>query len=661
MSNSCSSHGCSCCHEEHEEESLPRKGIKTFIIAFLLWGLGLLVAWQKPLANMQLGPFLVGPFLPLIPFLGSYFFAGLPVLRNAFLNLKRGHALDENFLMSIATIGAFAIGEWEEAAGVMIFYMIGELIQEAAVNRSRSSINALLALKPDKARIQDGEGWAEVSPADVAPGTLVLVRPGERFPLDGVVEDGAGSIDASMLTGEARPVAREAGEEVRSGTLSVDGVFRIRTTRTADDSSAARIIKLVESAKEAKAKPERFITAFARWYTPIVVGFAVLLSVVPPLVIPGARFSEWFYRALILLVISCPCALVVSVPLGYFAGIGGMSRRGIMVKGAVHLDMLNRTQNVAFDKTGTLTRGKFSVIALEPAPGTDEEDLLAAAIWAEQESNHPIAEAIRVHGKSVAGGEPRPLVSAEGSAGSFEKTASRREIAGQGLEIEAGTEVFLAGNRRLLESRGVLSSQTASSVDEDINTAVYLARSGKYMGRILIGDTLKLGAVEAIRELKQMGIRNTVMFTGDNRGAAMETASKLGITSVEAGLLPEDKLFQVEKLTKTGTTVFVGDGINDAPVLARSHVGIAMGSGADAAVEAADIIVMTDDPRRVPEAIERARRTHRIILQNVVFALGAKGMFITLAVMGEANMWLALIADVGVALIAILNSARALR
>jgi Cd2+/Zn2+-exporting ATPase len=553
--------------------------------------------------------------------------------------------------MSIATVGAFAIGEWEEAAGVMIFYMIGELIQEAAVNRSRSSINALLALKPDKARIRDGEGWIEVSPANVVPGTIVLVRPGERFPLDGVVEDGAGSIDASMLTGEARPVEREAGDEVRSGTLSVDGVFQIRATRTADDSSAARIIKLVESAKEAKAKPERFITAFARWYTPIIVGIAALIAVIPPLIIPEALFSEWFYRALILLVISCPCALVVSVPLGYFAGIGGMSRRGIMVKGAVHLDSLNQAQNVAFDKTGTLTQGKFAVIALEPAPGTDEKDLLAAAIWAEQESNHPIAEAIRVHGQGFSAG----------SGNGFEKAALRKEIAGQGLEIEAGAEVFLAGNRRLLESRGVLSSQTASSAGEETNTAVYLARSGKYMGRILIGDTLKPGAEDAIRDLKGLGIRNTVMFTGDNRGAAMETALKLGITSVEAELLPEDKLAQVEKLTKSGTTVFVGDGINDAPVLARSHVGIAMGSGADAAVEAADIIVMTDDPRRVPEAIERARRTHRIILQNVVFALGAKGVFITLAVMGEANMWLALIADVGVALVAILNSARALR
>jgi Cd2+/Zn2+-exporting ATPase len=553
--------------------------------------------------------------------------------------------------MSVATIGAFAVGEWEEAAGVMIFYMVGEMIQGAAVNRSRSSINSLLALKPDKARIHNGAGWVEVSPADVMPGSLVLVRPGERIPLDGVLEGGSGSVDASMLTGESRPVSMTPGSEVRSGTLSVDGVFEIRTTRTADESSAARIIKLVESAREAKAKPERFITAFARWYTPLVVIGALLLAVIPPLFVPGARFADWFYRALILLVISCPCALVVSVPLGYFAGIGGLSRRGIMVKGAVHLDSLHRTRHVAFDKTGTLTKGEFSVAALEPAPGIEEHDLLETAFWIERESNHPIARAIKRYR------EGRYTAPAVNSASSV----IRREIAGQGLELASGEDRFLAGSRRLLESRGVAIPPQGSSPADDGYTTVYTARNGRYLGRILIGDTLKEGAAEAIRELKNMGIRNTVMLTGDNRGAALETAAKLGITTVEAELLPEDKLARVEALTQTGTTVFVGDGINDAPVLARSHVGIAMGSGTDAAVEAADVIIMTDDPRRVPEAIERARRTHRIIMQNVVFALAAKGVFIALAGMGMANMWLALIADVGVALVAILNSARALR
>jgi Cd2+/Zn2+-exporting ATPase len=616
--------------------ALPLRRIVVFGISLLLWAGGLaLLRFAPPTIPLK--------YLPLLPLIAAYVLAGLPVIQNAAKNLLKGRALDENFLMSIATIGAFAIGEWEEAVGVMIFYMIGELIQEAAVNRSRSSIDALLALKPDTARVRRGRDWVETAAGTVEPGSLVLVRPGERIPLDGEVLDGAGSVDASMLTGESLPVPVSAGGEVRSGTLSVDGVLTIRTTRTADDSSAARIIALVESAAEAKAKPERFITAFAKWYTPIVVSVAALLAVLPPLIIPGALFSTWLYRALILLVISCPCALVVSVPLGYFAGIGGLSRRGIMVKGAVHLDTLQRARNVAFDKTGTLTQGNFSVLALEAAPGVDDQKLMETAVLAEKESNHPIAAAIREAGRS------RGIAAAEGG--------SYRETAGKGVELSYGGETILAGNRGLLESHGVKVPAGAA----ENRSAVYVARGGNYYGRILIGDTLKEGAAEAVKGLGELGIEQTVMFTGDTRGAALDTARRLGITSVEAELLPEDKLSSMEKLTLTGTTVFVGDGINDAPVLARSDVGIAMGSGADAAMEAADVIIMTGDPRRVPEAIRRARRTRRIILGNVAFALGAKGVFISLAVLGLANMWIALIADVGVAVAAILNSTRALR
>jgi Cd2+/Zn2+-exporting ATPase len=616
--------------------ALPLRRIAVFGISLVLWagGLALLraVPGTPPLK-----------YLPLLPLLCAYALAGLPVVKNAVKNLLRGRALDENFLMSIATIGAFAIGEWEEAVGVMIFYMTGELIQEAAVSQSRSSINALLALKPDTARVRRGRDWVETGPGEVEPGSLVLVRPGERIPLDGEVVEGAASVDVSMLTGESLPVVVTAGGEVRSGTLSVDGALTIRTTRTAENSSAARIIALVESAAAAKARPERFITAFAKWYTPMVVGAAALLALVPPLLIPGAQFSAWFYRALILLVISCPCALVVSVPLGYFAGIGGLSRRGIMVKGAVHLDTLQRARNVAFDKTGTLTRGDFSVVSVETAGGIDERALMEAAVLAEKESNHPIAAAILKDGRS------RGIRAAEGGA--------YRETAGRGVELNYGGETILAGNRGLLESQGVAVPLSASAD----HTAVYVARNGKYYGRIIIGDTLREGAPEAVRNLEALGIEKTVMFTGDARGAALDTARQLGIRSVEAELLPEDKLAAMEKLTRTGTTVFVGDGINDAPVLARSDVGIAMGSGADAAVEAADVIIMTSDPRRVPEAISQARRTRRIITGNVVFALGAKGVFITLAVLGLANMWIALIADVGVAVAAILNSASALR
>jgi Cd2+/Zn2+-exporting ATPase len=616
--------------------ALPLRRIVVFGISLVLWAGGLVLLRLAP-ETLPL------KYLPLLPLICAYALAGLPVIKNAVKNLLRGRALDENFLMSAATIGAFAIGEWEEAVGVMIFYMIGELIQEAAVSRSRSSISALLALKPDTARVRRGQDWVETGAGEVEPGSLVLVRPGERIPLDGEVVEGTASVDVSMLTGESLPVVVTAGGEVRSGTLSVDGALTIRTTRTAENSSAARIIALVESAAGAKAKPERFITAFAKWYTPIVVGAAALLAFVPPLVIPGAEFSAWLYRALILLVISCPCALVVSVPLGYFAGIGGLSRRGIMVKGAVHLDTLQRARNVAFDKTGTLTRGDFSVISVESASGVDERALMEAAVLAEKESNHPIAAAILEDGRG------RGIRAAEGG--------SYRETAGRGVELSYGGETILAGNRGLLESRGVAVPVSAA----EHHTAVYVARNGDYYGRIIIGDTLREGAAEAVRSLETLGIERTVMFTGDARGAALDAARQLGIHSVEAELLPEDKLESMEKLTRTGTTVFVGDGINDAPVLARSDVGIAMGSGADAAVEAADVIIMTGDPRRVPEAISRARRTRRIIMGNVVFALGAKALFISLAVFGLANMWVALIADVGVAVAAILNSARALR
>ena len=657
--------------------SVPRKHVIEFAASFTLWAMGLFLShFTLPVARL----------VCLGLFLSSWVLAGYPVLKNAakklLLGKNRHFSLDENFLMSIATIGAFAIGEWEEAAGVMIFFMIGELIQEAAVDKSRSSIKALLALKPDKARIRDGGEWKECPAEEAQPGSIVLVRPGERIPLDGIVIEGESKVDASMLTGESRPVSCKAGNEVRSGTVALSGVLQIRTTKSAGDSSAAKIIALVESAREAKAKPERFITAFARWYTPFVVGGAVLLAVLPPLFIPDASFSEWLHRALILLVISCPCALVVSIPLGYFAGIGGMSRKGIMVKGAVHLDSLRRAKYLAFDKTGTLTKGKFSVAALEPAPGVSEETLLKTAAFAEQHSNHPIAAAIREHAGMIAIGAKtspedsrfKPGGQENGNGASETKNAeplSVYEIAGMGLEVACGESKILAGNRRFLESRGISAEEsdaeraqntanTSISAQEKTYTPVYVASNSSYLGRILIGDTPKESAAEAISRLKEMGIQ-TGMFSGDTKHSAAEVASQLGINLVKAELLPEDKLEEIEKLARLGITVFVGDGINDAPVLARAHTGIAMGSGADVAVEAADVIVMTDEPLRIPEAIERARKTHRIITGNVLFALGAKGAFIALASLGIANMWIALIADVGVALAAILNSTRAFR
>jgi Cd2+/Zn2+-exporting ATPase len=612
---------------------LPLKQVMIFGAALVLWIAGLI------LMNIP------KRLLAAVPLFAAYMLAGLPVLKNAIHTIRRGKTIDENFLMSIATIGALATGEWEEAVGVMVFYMIGELVQDAAVSRSRASINALLSLKPDMARIQAGGEWIEVAAESVEVASIVLVRAGERIPLDGLVLTGSGAVDASMLSGESRPVAVAAGSEVRSGTVSLDGVLTIKTTKTAGDSSAAKIIELVENAREAKAKPERFITSFARVYTPLVVVAAVLLAVLPPL-FSSAPFTLWFHRALILLVISCPCALVVSVPLGYFAGIGGLSRRGIMIKGAARLDPLSKARYVIFDKTGTLTHGEFSVIQIEPAAGTNEDALLEAAALAEQQSNHPLARAI----KAAAG---RRCLAPDGK----EEKGEEREIAGQGIVLRSGSGLILAGNKTLLETNGISVAVASASV----YTPVYVAKNGAYLGRLLIGDALRDGAVEAIRSLKQLGIEKTLLFTGDTRASALAVAETLGIDEVEAELLPADKLSAAERLTHSGVTVFVGDGINDAPVLARADVGIAMGSGTDVAVEAADVILMASDPRRVSEAIQRARTIRRIITENVVFALSAKAIFIALAVCGLASMWIALIADVGVALAAILNASRALR
>jgi Cd2+/Zn2+-exporting ATPase len=615
---------------ESREEAASTNKVAVFAVAVVLWLAGL--------GAMRFFGESYGGLLPLIPFCAAYFLAGFPVLRNAARNLLGGKVFDENFLMSIATIGAFAIGEWEEAVGVMIFYMIGELIQEAAVSRSRASIDALLALKPDKARVlRDGQ-WVEVSAELAVVGDLVKVRSGERIPMDGVVVEGNSAVDMSMLSGEAAPIMAGVGVEVYSGTVSLDGVLTISATKIASESSAAKIVDLVRNARSAKAKPERFITTFARYYTPIIIVAAALIAVLPPLF--GAEWLIWLRRALVLLVISCPCALVVSVPLGYFAGIGGLSRRGVMVKGAVHLDSLARAQFVAFDKTGTLTRGEFSVVKVEPTDDCDDLSLLRLAALAESESNHPIAKAIKqAAGKS-------------GVLGEGGEQTGVHELAGLGVEMEDGV---LVGNRKLLSERGV-----EVSAPRTIYTAVYVAKGGVYCGRILIGDAVKERSAEAIFALRRLGVSKTLMLTGDTREGALAVAEELGIDEVEAELLPVDKVSTVEKWARRGVTIFVGDGVNDAPVLARADVGGVMGSGADAAVEAADVVIMTNEPERVPEAIYRSRKIRALIIENVVFALVAKVLFITLAVFGIANMWLAIFADVGVCLIAILNSSRAL-
>lgn len=616
--------------------SLPLVRVLVFAAAFVLGGVGLF------LENV-LGE---GPerYWALLPFVAAYALAGAPVLAAAARNLARGKALDENFLMSIATIGAFAVGEWEEAVGVMLFYMIGELAQEAAVLRSRRSIDALLALRPDTARVADGAGWRETSAASVPVGAQFLVKPGERVPLDGVVLEGRGSLDLSMLTGESLPRAVGPGSEVLSGTLSVDGALVVRSTKVAGESSAARIVELVENASHAKAKTERFITAFARWYTPAVVAAAVLIAAVPPLFVPGQAFGDWLYRALIMLVISCPCALVVSVPLGYFGGIGGLSRRGVLVKGATYIDALAKARKVVFDKTGTLTRGVFSVVDVRPAAGFSRDDLLRIAAAAESRSNHPVAKAIRDAAPAPAPAEPTELI----------------EAAGKGVRAVVGERRVAVGTAKFLDELGVpVEPSPGSAVG---GTFAHVAVDGRYAGSIEAGDSLKPTARAAVARLRGLGMGTVSMLTGDSAEAAAPVAASLGLTSFHAGLLPGDKLDRLEAAAAEGPggTVFVGDGINDAPVLARADVGIAMGSGADAAVEAADAVIMSGDPERVADAIESARRTRRIVRENVVFALGFKLVFLTLGALGLANMWEAVLADVGVALIAVLNSSRAL-
>jgi len=651
--DSCTTGGCPSCSDAArpvsalvaaatpESRAETRRTVAVFAVAAILWAAGFVLTLLGLEGKLR--------YAALIPLLASYALAGFPVLKAAVRNLLRGNALDENFLMAIATIGAFAVGEWEEAAGVMIFYMIGELAQEYAVNKSRRSIDSLLALKPDTARIASGDGWEEVRAEEVAVGTVVLVRPGERIPLDGVVESGGSFVDSSMLTGESVPRRAGPGDAVRSGTVATDGLLQVRTTRLAGESSAARIIELVENASSAKARTERFIAVFARWYTPAVVGTALLIAVIPPLVLPGARFADWFYRALIMLVISCPCALVVSIPLGYFGGIGGLSRRGIMVKGAVFLDALAKVRRVAFDKTGTLTEGRFQLRSVRPAPGAsiDEDGMVALAAAAESHSNHPLARAV------VEAAVDRGL-SPAAADGAFAETA------GRGVSADVAGERVLVGSERLLAEAGIAVPETER--DAEGLTSVYVARSGVYLGRLLVGDRAKPGAEEAVAELRALGVERVALVSGDSASSAERVGAELGIGEVHADLLPEGKLALVERWSAAGErTAFVGDGINDAPVLARSDVGIAMGSGADVAVEAADVIVMTDDPRRVSEAIRRSRRTRAIVFQNIVFALGVKGFFLTLGAFGVATMWEAVIADVGVALLAVLNSMRALR
>jgi Cd2+/Zn2+-exporting ATPase len=606
----------------------------------------------------------------------AYILAGRDVLAGAGRNILKGRAFDELFLMSVATIGAFAIGQYPEAVGVMVFYKIGEALQEAAAARSRASVRGLLDLRPDTARLRRGAEWAVVPAEEAAEGDLFLALPGERVPLDGVVVSGEALVDSQALTGEPRPRRAAPGLEILAASLVLDGPLEARALRPAGESSAARMASLVEDAAHAKARTERFITRFARVYTPIVVGLAALLAFVPPLLGAGS-LAQWAYRALVLLVISCPCALVISVPLGYFGGIGGAARRGILVKGGTVLDSLARARTVVFDKTGTLTKGVFEVRAVEAAPGFTEAEVLELAAAAESRSRHPIAASIR---RAASG---RGL-----SDGTEDEASEVREIAGRGILATVGGRRVLAGNAGLLEAEGVAlpaaatmaamagaatgaasaASATGSASVADAargSTVVHLASDGKFAGRIYIGDAAKEDSASAIAALQALGVERSVVLTGDSEEAALPLAASLGIQEVHAGLLPEDKLRILGKVMEEtrqagGTTLFVGDGINDAPVIAGADVGIAMGAGADVAVECADVVLMTDEPARIAEALSRARRTRLIVRENIVGSLAIKAAFLVLGALGVAVMWEAVIADVGVALLATLNATRAM-
>ena len=577
----------------------------------------------------------LGIYLPI------YLFIGWDVAYRAVTGLFRGEFLDENFLMFIATVGAFAVSEFPEAVAVMVFYQLGELFQSYAVGKSRASITSLMDIRPDTATvIRDGKEIT-LDPEDVEVGEIILVRPGEKIPLDGTVIEGAGTLNTAALTGESAPMDVCPGTEVISGSINSGSVLKIRCDKAFHDSTVSKILDMVENASAQKAKAENFITKFARYYTPAVVIGAVLLAVVPPLFIgigDGAVWSAWLYRALSFLVVSCPCALVISVPLSFFGAIGGASKAGILVKGGNYLEVLAKTDVFVMDKTGTITKGSFEV--KKALPENNRDEILAAAAIAERLSTHPIARSI----VTAAGGEVPTDYSIE-------------EIAGEGVKAARGDEIIYAGNKRLMARAGVVAPET-----DEIGTIVYVAKNGAYLGCIVIGDTIKPDSAAAIAELKSEGSR-TVMLTGDNEKTAKAVAAEAGVDEYAAGLLPSDKVERIGKfLGRKNKTAFVGDGINDAPVLMRADVGIAMGGlGSDSAIEAADIVLMHDSLSSIPVAKRIAKKTMRIVYENIIFALGVKAAILILSALGITGMWLAIFADVGVAVLAILNAMRMLR
>lgn len=586
----------------------------------------------------------IWPNLALILFFMSYIIVGGDIILRAARNITKGKVFDENFLMAIATIGAMFISEYAEGIAVMLLYQIGELFQDYAVGKSRKSIADLMDIRPDYANVKRGEDYIKLDPDEVKIGDIMLIRPGERVPLDGKVISGNSLLDTSALTGEAVPREVSPGNEILSGCINVNGLITAEVTKEYEESTVSKILELVENASSKKSSSEQFITRFARYYTPVVVILAVLLALVPPLFIEGATFSEWTYRALSFLVVSCPCALVISIPLTFFSGIGGASKRGILIKGSNYFEALANTQIIAFDKTGTLTKGVFEVQEIVPK-GISKDELLELAAYGESFSNHPISQSIqKAYGKEI----DQSVISIV------------EEIPGHGIEAVVKGKKISAGNAKIMNLRNIPFDQ-----GELIGTVVHLAVDGAYGGYILIADEVKSDSVQAIKELKELGIGQAVMLTGDNKAIGNKVGKHLGLDKVYSELLPGDKVDKLEKLlsqtSHKGKLAYVGDGINDAPVLARADVGIAMGGlGSDAAIEAADVIIMTDEPSKIPMAIKISKRILKIASQNIVFAIGIKIVILILSALGITNMWFAIFGDVGVTIITVLNSFRAL-
>ncbi len=614
-----------------------KKMLIRIIIAFVLL-VSLMVSEYKGILPENI-------WFELILFLVPYLIIGYDIILKAFRNIKNGQVFDENFLMMLATFGAFGAKDFSEAAAVMLFYQVGELFQSYAVGKSRQSIADMMDICPEYANIEENGELVQVDPDEVEIGSIIIIKPGERIPLDGIVLEGESLVDTAALTGESVPRRVSPNTEVISGCVNGNGTLKVQTTKEFDDSTVAKILELVENAGSKKAKVENFITRFAKYYTPIVTVAALFLAIIPPVIL-GGGWSEWIHRACIFLVISCPCALVISVPLGFFGGIGAASRHGVLVKGGNYLEAVAQMTTIVFDKTGTLTKGEFKVSEILPQKDFTTEQLIEIAALAEGYSNHPIAGSIKE-------AYNKPL--------NMDRVCEAKEIAGHGVEVLVDGKAVLIGNAKLMRQRNISFVPCESS-----GTVCYIAYENTYAGVIVISDTIKEGAREAIKAMKQVGVKKCVMLTGDREAAARAVADELGIDELHAELLPADKVAKVEELLNqqkgNDKLAFAGDGINDAPVLTRSDIGFAMGSmGSDAAIEAADIVIMDDDVRKIADIVKLSRKTLTIVKQNIVFALGVKALVLVLGAIGMANMWEAVFADVGVAVIAILNSMRTLR